>query len=259
MGVVLTYVVRLIFFLFISLGFHLLVLQLGASQQANVPTARQPGVGYVFRPVEGFFPQAEKKKLPENRAVKSHSVKPPMTKQIRVKPVREKIKDAPAETVVVQPISEPKSEVKPDLVQTAESSSVSQPVTFMDNSEIANSDSEDDSIVSQTEEISGGTQLDSEGSQSFQAALPRYHLNPLPKYPEAARRRGQQGTVQLEVLVLADGRVGNTRLYASSGYKTLDRAARTAVKRWQFEPATSYAVPVESRVVIPVDFVLSEK
>jgi len=88
--------------------------------------------------------------------------------------------------------------------------------------------------------------------------LPRYDINPLPAYPEVARRRGQEGTVTLEVLVLADGRVGEMDLVASSGYRSLDKAALKAVRRWQFKPATSLSAPVESRVLVPVDFILND-
>lgn len=95
------------------------------------------------------------------------------------------------------------------------------------------------------------------GSQTSLQAIPRYDLNPLPQYPEIARRRGQQGAVQLEVLVLANGRVGETKLVVSSGYKGLDRAAQKAVRHWQFKPAKSFGVAVVSRVVVPVDFVLN--
>ncbi len=103
------------------------------------------------------------------------------------------------------------------------------------------------------------TETGSPGHVVFSEALPRYDINPLPEYPEAALRRGQQGTVQLEVLVLTDGRVGGVNLVTSSGFKSLDREAQKAVRRWTFEPATSLGGVVESRVVIPVDFVLEKK
>ncbi len=93
-------------------------------------------------------------------------------------------------------------------------------------------------------------------SPAFRAALPCYNENPPPVYPEIARRRGWAGTVKFEVQVLEDGRVGHLDIVASSGYRSLDRAARKSISRWIFTPATSYGVPVESRVVVPIDFVL---
>ncbi|HEY5672260.1 MAG TPA: energy transducer TonB [Malonomonas sp.] len=93
-------------------------------------------------------------------------------------------------------------------------------------------------------------------TQVFRDALPRYDLNPRPVYPEVSRRRGQQGTVLLEVAVLDDGSVEKAIVTQSSGFRLLDRAALTAVRRWRFHPATSAGLVVASRVVVPVDFVL---
>jgi protein TonB len=91
-----------------------------------------------------------------------------------------------------------------------------------------------------------------------QKALPRLALNPLPQYPEIARRRGYEGIVELEVLVLSSGRVGAVDLLVSSGHRSLDLAARNAVRLWQFKPAISLGVPIDSRVVLPIKFVLDE-
>jgi protein TonB len=90
--------------------------------------------------------------------------------------------------------------------------------------------------------------------KAFQGALPRYELNPPPKYPEVARRRGLAGTVVLEVAVRADGRVNEVILKESSGYRSLDRSAIRTVRRWLFKPATSTGFPIASRVEVPIDF-----
>jgi len=92
-----------------------------------------------------------------------------------------------------------------------------------------------------------------------QQALPRYDVNPVPEYPGVARLRGYEGTVKLEVLVLADGRVGAIKLISSSGHRSLDHAARKAVQFWQFQPATSFGKAIESRIVVPINFVLDDK
>ena len=89
-----------------------------------------------------------------------------------------------------------------------------------------------------------------------QSATPRYDVNPIPEYPEVARRRGYQGTVELAVLVLPDGRVGSVGIQTSSGFRILDQAARKSVRFWKFQPGTAQGVRVESRVVVPVNFVL---
>ena len=91
-------------------------------------------------------------------------------------------------------------------------------------------------------------------SLGFTDALPRYDVNPAPKYPEVARRRGQQGTVVLQVTVLQNGDVGGLSISSSSGHKNLDRSALDAVRRWIFSPATSSGFPVVSQVLVPVRF-----
>ncbi len=54
---------------------------------------------------------------------------------------------------------------------------------------------------------------------------------PTPPYPAEARRRGQQGTVQLTIVFAADGRVTNASVSRSSGYSELDRTAAQWVRR----------------------------
>jgi periplasmic protein TonB len=44
----------------------------------------------------------------------------------------------------------------------------------------------------------------------------------------------------------------------SSGYRSLDRAAAKAVRRWQFDPACSAGLAVASRVVVPIRFMLTD-
>ena len=89
---------------------------------------------------------------------------------------------------------------------------------------------------------------------TFREAHPLYLKNPAPDYPRAARRRGYEGTVILEVLVDTRGRVGALRLLESSGHKILDRAASMSVKDWVFEPGRSGEEKVEMWVKIPVRF-----
>jgi protein TonB len=83
---------------------------------------------------------------------------------------------------------------------------------------------------------------------------PAYTYNPKPRYPRAARRHGQEGTVMLLVEVLANGRVGEIEIEESSGYELLDNAAVTAVRRWRFVPAKKGSLSVSARVRIPVEF-----
>ncbi len=88
------------------------------------------------------------------------------------------------------------------------------------------------------------------------AAEPRYGYNPAPAYPRLALDRGWEGTVEFKVRVLTSGKVGEVKLINSSGYRYLDQAARRAIKRWRFAPASRAGRMVESWVVVPVHFVL---
>src|SRR5262249_45421698 len=77
-----------------------------------------------------------------------------------------------------------------------------------------------------------------------------------PTYPASARRMGIQGTVQLKVQVLANGRVGEIIVESSAGHDDLDQAAADAVRKWRFEPARRGSEPVATWVLLPVQFQL---
>lgn len=80
--------------------------------------------------------------------------------------------------------------------------------------------------------------------------------NPAPAYPNLSRRLGEQGTVLLEILILADGSVGEVRIKESSGHKRLDETAAKAVKRWRYTPAKRAGIAIEYWYLQPVDFSL---
>ena len=87
-------------------------------------------------------------------------------------------------------------------------------------------------------------------------AVPLYKVNPPPEYPRIARKRGYQGTVVLEVLVDRNGRVGDLRLFTSSGHSILDRRAMASVKVWLFEPGMKGDKKLDMWVRVPVRFEL---
>ncbi|MCA6973328.1 energy transducer TonB [Pectobacterium carotovorum] len=84
-----------------------------------------------------------------------------------------------------------------------------------------------------------------------------YLHNPAPSYPDVAISRGYEGTVLLNVQVRADGKVQTIQIHQSSGYPSLDDAARDTVRRWSFVPARRGSQPVSDWVVVPVDFSLN--
>lgn len=78
-----------------------------------------------------------------------------------------------------------------------------------------------------------------------------------PSYPVDARRRQEQGTVRLRLLVGPDGRVSDIQLASSSGSESLDRAALSAVKRWRWKPQSRNGTPVAVRGIVTIPFKLS--
>ncbi len=107
--------------------------------------------------------------------------------------------------------------------------------------------------------VEANSDIDQAATDQGAEAGPDYLLNTAPKYPEAARRRGIEGVVLLEVLVLANGTAGSVRVAQDSGSSLLDEAALEAVCVWRFKPATRAGVPVDSTVVVPVRFRLQDR
>ncbi|HTF95116.1 MAG TPA: energy transducer TonB [Cellvibrio sp.] len=78
--------------------------------------------------------------------------------------------------------------------------------------------------------------------------------NPAPAYPRLSKRLGEKGTVLLEILVKADGTVGEVTIKSSSGFKRLDDAAIKAIKRWRFIPASRAGIAIDYWYEIPFEF-----
>jgi len=85
-----------------------------------------------------------------------------------------------------------------------------------------------------------------------------YSYTPTPEYPDQARREGWEGTVLLAVLVDTEGRPETIVLSRSSGFSSLDTAAREAVTRWRFQPARYGRNRVQSWVEVPIVFALAD-
>ncbi len=77
-----------------------------------------------------------------------------------------------------------------------------------------------------------------------------------PHYPEAARRAGVEGTVVLDAIVGADGRVTDVAVLRGLPLG-VSEAAVEAVRRWQYRPARGRAGPVASHKTVRVVFTLS--
>lgn len=77
-----------------------------------------------------------------------------------------------------------------------------------------------------------------------------------PRYPIEARRKHEQGTVVLSVTLGVDGRVALVSIARSSGFASLDDAARSAVRAWRWAPTIRNGQPVMVQGVVEIPFVL---
>jgi protein TonB len=75
-----------------------------------------------------------------------------------------------------------------------------------------------------------------------------------PSYPALAQHMNVQGSVMLQALIGADGRVQN--LHVMSGPAILATAAQQAVREWQFKPVYQNGQAVETRATITVNFTI---
>lgn len=243
---------------------------------------QQIGIGYVSRSLNSFAPAPEpliqkSEKINDLLSVTLRSKKIPVIRKpsktvAKVMPVKsldqlELVKSETIDTVKLEELSPETSIIKKELPDQQVDTPVQmppplQPFAKLDlfvNDELlqAGSRGSAEDMLTGAEPLGAlRSANDSVRKPGFQLAVPQYDRNPPPKYPEVARRRGWQGTVQFEVLVLKSGRVGGLDMVVSTGYRSLDNAARKSINRWTFVPATSFGVPVDSRVIVPVDFVL---
>lgn len=64
-----------------------------------------------------------------------------------------------------------------------------------------------------------------------------------PDYPKNALRNGDTGTVMLAFLIGTDGKVADSRIEKTSGFRDLDRAAQAGLSLCKFKPGTVDGVP----------------
>ena len=95
-----------------------------------------------------------------------------------------------------------------------------------------------------------------QGDQVIPARLDAKVRNREPIYPDEAVRHGEQGAVILLVQVSPEGLASGVDIARSSGFNSLDRAARDAVTTWRFVPAVRDGQPVASTMSMRVVFQL---
>jgi len=84
----------------------------------------------------------------------------------------------------------------------------------------------------------GSTATEQEMSSS-RVSLPRFtpeHPVVQPEYPAESRQRGEEGTIQMRMLVNESGEVVRSEIIRSSSYEALDRSILAAARNWKVAP-----------------------
>jgi protein TonB len=79
-----------------------------------------------------------------------------------------------------------------------------------------------------------------------------------PAYPMGARRKREQGTVVLRLVIGEDGRVVDVTVQRSSGFAALDQAAVGAVRKWRWSPTVRDGRPIPITGLVQIPFVLKD-
>lgn len=183
------------------------------------------------------------------------AVKHPIDTKKRPQPQKTKHKLLP--TKASQP---PKAILKEAAAVESKKSTVVEPSStsassVLTNNPITNTDNQ--IALSKNQNLDSKSTLDEVIQTEYQPpSLNAGITNPEPQYPLAAKRRGLQGKVILEVRVSISGTAQSVQIKHSSGYKILDNAAVKTVSLWRFVPATKNGQPLEANVVIPIAFEL---
>lgn len=86
----------------------------------------------------------------------------------------------------------------------------------------------------------------------------RYSGHNRVRYPTAAIRNREQGEVLLRVLISSNGSPRQAEVARSSGSRHLDAAAKRSVLSWRFVPAERNGSAIDTWVIVPIRFNLSE-
>jgi protein TonB len=249
-------------------------LQAAAPQPAEVIP---PPLQQAALPPQPELPQPE---LPEPPKADVARIDPPKPEPIKPEPIKPEppkaeppkaapkpvakapIKPPPAKPAVKQQIVKPVRPAKPAAAPPA-----AQSVTSQSTASSADADSVAPGQASAGTAASGtgsnsadGTQVASLppgpiGAFDGQALAARFRTTPLPPvYPKRALAQNQQGVATVRALIDERGHPQDIRLYASSGFPMLDRAALEAVSHWDFLPASRDGHAVPAWVEVPVRF-----
>ncbi len=75
-------------------------------------------------------------------------------------------------------------------------------------------------------------------------------------YPRMLRRMGITGTVELRILIGADGQVLRTQIRKSSGREAFDKVALSVPEIMRFTPAFKSGEPLAVWLIVPIEFIM---
>ena len=77
-----------------------------------------------------------------------------------------------------------------------------------------------------------------------------------PDYPKASLMNEEQGKVQMTFVVSVDGKVIDSKLEKSSGFKNLDKQAITSFSKCKFKPGMKDGKPSQGNTLVEFAFTL---
>jgi protein TonB len=78
------------------------------------------------------------------------------------------------------------------------------------------------------------------------AAVADFNTCAKPEWPKASLRNEETGTVTLSFLIAEDGRVADSKIVKSSGFRDLDKAAQVGISKCRFKPGTVEGKPEQA-------------
>ena len=101
----------------------------------------------------------------------------------------------------------------------------------------------------------GGAILGEAIARKLAPRLDPKHVNALPELPRSLGATVAAASVELRILVLPDGTVGDAQIVRSAGQRAIDQIAIETVKDgWRYLPASLNNKPIEAWMTIIVHF-----
>ena len=202
--------------------------------------------------------------LPENKVEEQSETSrqaPPLHKATQPNHIKSQQTDqhnAPLEALSEDPI--PASSERPILA--AEPGSVEEPLTESKSESPPDTEPQSNNKVSrmqQSDELKARRHRQLRAEERYLAEL----LNAIARhrfYPKNARKKGHQGSVEIELVILKNGEFESVKIGKPSNYRSLNKATTRALNRLKrFKPFPSDIKRDSWHISIPFRYVLSTK